>query len=248
MAETTHTEERQGRMRFRPALGATIFTVVAIAIMLGLGTWQLQRLAWKTELIERIEAGLNAAPVPLPTVIGNPAEWDYHRVSATGRFLHDHELDLAARSLNGRIGYHVVTPLQRDDGTVVLVNRGWIPTEARDPATRPDGLLSGTVTVEGIVRVPTGPGWMQPDNDAWANVWFWYDIPAMAASAGVTGALPVIVEAAATPNPGGLPVGGQSNVVIPNNHLQYVVTWYGLALTLLVVYIVSQRRRDSDPT
>ena len=94
-------KEEEGR-RFRPGLAATLFTLAAVAIMLGLGTWQVERLAWKNALIERIESGLRAAPAPLPARIENPADWDFRRVSVTGRFLHDHELDLAARSMNGR--------------------------------------------------------------------------------------------------------------------------------------------------
>jgi surfeit locus 1 family protein len=240
----------EGR-RFRPGLGATLSTLVAVAIMVALGTWQVERLAWKNALIDRIESGMRAAPVPLPARIDDPAEWDFRRVSATGRFLHDHELDLAARSMNGRIGYQIVTPLKRDDGTLVLVNRGWVPLERRDPATRPEGLPAGTVTVEGVARVPAGQGWMQPDNDPARNMWFWYDIQNMAAQvgagsgAGAGDALPVVIEAGDAANPGGFPIGGQTNVNIANNHLQYAFTWYSLAITLVVVYFVFHWRRGS---
>ena len=243
-------KEEEGR-RFRPGLGATLSTLVAVAIMVALGTWQVERLAWKNALIDRIESGMRAAPVPLPARIDDPAEWDFRRVSATGRFLHDHELDLAARSMNGRIGYQIVTPLKRDDGTLVLVNRGWVPLERRDPATRPEGLPAGTVTVEGVARVPAGQGWMQPDNDPARNMWFWYDIQNMAAQmgagsgAGADGALPVVIEAGDAANPGGFPIGGQTNVNIANNHLQYAFTWYSLAITLIVVYFVFHWRRGS---
>jgi surfeit locus 1 family protein len=247
-------EKEQDGRRFRPGLAATLFTVAAVAIMLGLGTWQVERLAWKNALIERIESGLRAAPVPLPSAIENPADWDFRRVSVTGRFLHDHELDLAARSMNGRIGYQIVTPLKRDDGSLVLVNRGWVPLDKRAPESRPEGLPNGTVTVEGVARVPAPQGWMQPDNDPIANMWFWYDVPRMAAQVGPAGAdpgagagepLPVIVEAGDAPNPGGFPIGGRTNVNIANNHLQYAFTWYSLAVTLIVIYFVFHWRRGS---
>jgi surfeit locus 1 family protein len=239
-------KQEEGR-RFRPGLAATLFTLIAVTIMVGLGTWQVERLAWKNALIERIESGMRAAPAPLPARVENPADWDFRRVSVTGQFLHDHELDLAARSMNGRIGYQIVTPLKRDDGTLVLVNRGWVPLEKRDPASRPEGLPAGTVTVEGVARVPAERGWMQPDNDPAANMWFWYDIPAMAAQAGAsTGeALPVVIEAGDAANPGGFPIGGQTNVNIANNHLQYAFTWYSLAITLIVIYFVFHWRRGS---
>jgi surfeit locus 1 family protein len=239
-------KQEEGR-RFRPGLAATLATLIAVTIMVGLGTWQVERLAWKNALIDRIESGLRAAPAPLPARVENPADWDFRRVSVTGRFLHDHELDLAARSMNGRIGYQIVTPLKRDDGTLVLVNRGWVPLEKRDPASRPEGLPAGTVTVEGVARVPAERGWMQPDNDPATNMWFWYDIPAMAAQAGEGAgeALPVVIEAGDAPNPGGFPIGGQTNVNIANNHLQYAFTWYSLAITLIVIYFVFHWRRGS---
>ena len=239
-------KQEEGR-RFRPGLAATLFTLIAVTIMVGLGTWQVERLAWKNALIDRIESGLRAAPAPLPARVENPADWDFRRVSVTGQFLHDHELDLAARSMNGRIGYQIVTPLKRDDGTLVLVNRGWVPLEKRDPASRPEGLPAGTVTVEGVARVPAERGWMQPDNDPATNMWFWYDIPAMAAQAGAGAgeALPVVIEAGDAANPGGFPIGGQTNVNIANNHLQYAFTWYSLAITLIVIYFVFHWRRGS---
>jgi surfeit locus 1 family protein len=237
-------KQEEGR-RFRPGLAATLFTLAAVAIMVALGTWQVERLAWKNALIDRIESGMRAAPAPLPARVENPAEWDFRRVSVTGQFLHDHELDLAARSMNGRVGYQIVTPLKRDDGTLVLVNRGWVPLEKRDPGSRPEGLPEGTVTVEGVARVPAERGWMQPDNDPVKNMWFWYDISAMAAQAGAGNPLPLVIEAGNAPNPGGFPIGGQTNVNIANNHLQYAFTWYSLAITLIVIYFVFHWRRGS---
>ena len=239
-------KQEEGR-RFRPGLAATLATLIAVTIMVGLGTWQVERLAWKNALIERIESGMRAAPAPLPARVENPADWDFRRVSVTGQFLHDHELDLAARSMNGRIGYQIVTPLKRGDGTLVMVNRGWVPLEKRDPASRPEGLPAGTVTVEGVARVPAERGWMQPDNDPAANMWFWYDIQRMAAQAGAStgNALPVVIEAGAAANPGCFPIGGQTNVNITNNHLQYAFTWFSLAITLIVIYFVFHWRRGS---
>src|SRR3954471_21624716 len=238
-------KQEEGR-RFRPGLAATLFTLAAVAIMVGLGTWQVERLAWKNALIERIESGMRAAPVPLPARVENPADWDFRRVSVTGQFLHDHELDLAARSMNGRVGYQIVTPLKRDNGTLVLVNRGWVPLEKRDPGSRPEGLPAGTVTVEGVARVPAERGWMQPDKDPGKNMWVWSELSAMAAQAGADAPLPVVIEAGNTPNPGGFPIGGQTNVNIANNHLQYAFTWYSLAITLIVVYFVFHWRRGSE--
>lgn len=239
-----------GPRRFRPSLWMTVASVVSLAILITLGTWQWQRLAWKTELIDRIESRLDAPPAPLPTDIEDPLAWDYRPVSVTGTFLHDRELHLGPRTWQdssgvNQTGVHVLTPLVRADGQgTVLVDRGFVPMDRRDPASRPEGQVAGTVTVEGIARAPGDPNWMQPDNRPDENFWFWLDMDAMAEAAGVDDLSPVVVQAGPAPNPGGLPLGGRTVVAIPNNHLSYVVTWYGLALTLIGVWFVASFRRD----
>lgn len=231
--------------RFRPALWPTLLVIPMLAVLIGLGTWQLERLFWKTALLDHIERQLAAPAVPMPERFDDPAAWDYRRVRVTGTFLNDRELHLLNRTHDGRVGAHVVTPLRRSDaaapgpapGPVVLVDRGWVPADRLDPATRPDSLPTGPMTVHGVLRVPPGRGWMQPDNEPARNQWFWLDLPAMAAAAGLSEAPPVILEAG--PNPPGapaLPIGGQTRVNIPNDHLQYAITWYGLAAALLVIY------------
>ncbi|MFM2043953.1 MAG: hypothetical protein RLY86_2529 [Pseudomonadota bacterium] len=235
--------------RFRPRLGMTIAAGLAMAILIAFGSWQVERLGWKTELIQRIEAGLAQEPVALPTAVDDPAAWDYRPVSVTGTFLHDRELYLGPRTLKGRdglnqTGVHVLTPLLRADGLgTVLVDRGFVPADRQDPATRADGQVQGVVTVSGIARVPQGQVWLQPDNRPQGNFWFWMDLPAMAASRDLTDLSPLVVQAGDTPNPGGWPVGGRTIVTLTNNHLSYALTWYGLALTLLGVWAAASFRR-----
>lgn len=243
---TTETDA-PGR-RFRPSLWMSVSTVLCLAVLVGLGTWQLQRLAWKTELIHRIEMRVGEPPAPLPVAIDDPDAWDYKPVTVTGTLLNDRELFIGPRLAVGpdglnRPGVHVLTPLVRVDGSIVLVDRGFVPTERRDPSTRADGQLTGPVTVTGIARRPGGRAWLQPDNDPAGNNWFWYDLPAMAMAAGVEGFGPVIVQAGPEPNPGGWPLGGRTIVRLPNNHLSYALTWYGLALTLVGVYVAASFRR-----
>ncbi|HSK39928.1 MAG TPA: SURF1 family cytochrome oxidase biogenesis protein, partial [Arenibaculum sp.] len=138
------------------------------------------------------------------------------------------------------------TPLDRPDGATVLVNRGWVPVDRLDPATRAAGQPAGTVSVRGVARVPRPQAWMEPDNEPSANIWYWIDADAMAAHAGRPVA-PVVVEAGEAENPGRLPVGGVTRVAIPNNHLQYVVTWYSLAAVLIAIYVTYHRRRPDAP-
>ncbi len=239
------------RRRFRPTLWMTVAMVVCLAILVGLGTWQMQRLAWKTDLIQRIETRVGGDPVPLPATIDDPDAWDYRPVTVTGRLLHDRELFIGPRLDKGpdglnRTGVHVLTPMARDDGSTVLIDRGYIPMDRRDPAMRAEGRPEGTVTITGIARLPGERSWLQPDNDAAGNQWFWFDLPAMAAATGVRGFAPVIVQAGPEPNPGGWPVGGRTIVQLTNNHLSYALTWYGLALTLLGVYVAASFRKAGD--
>ena len=121
---------------FRPTFWPTLLTVSMLAVLVGLGTWQLQRLEWKTQLIAERDAGLAAAALSLPADDGQLAALEFRKVTARGRFLHDRELYVGSRTNHGKAGYHVLTPLQVEDGTVLLVNRGWVPLDRHDPASR----------------------------------------------------------------------------------------------------------------
>ena len=238
------TATRAERPRFLPALRATVIALPAFAVLIGLGAWQLERLAWKTEIIAFREARLAAPAIPLPADLADGGEalaaLEYRRVGVAGVLLHEREIYLAA-SRRGSVGFDVITPLRRADGGVVLVDRGWTPAAGRDPARRPQGQVEGQVAVEGVVRLTGGRGWFTPDNDPARNYWFWLDLPAMTQFAGVDAPLLVVVAGPA-PNPGGLPIGKETRVELRNDHLQYAITWYALALVLAVIYFLSQRR------
>ena len=217
--------------------------LVGTAVLVGLGTWQVQRLHWKEALIARVEANLARPPVPLDrvvTMLGRGADIEYQPTRVRGRFLHQHEQFYFA-TFAGQTGRFVYTPLERDDRSIVWVNRGFVPQDRTDPATRADGQVAGTVTVTGLARsAPNGPpNAFTPPNDVAANIYHWKSLPQMTAAAGLDAArvLPLFVDAAregehAAPT---LPVGGVTRIRFPNSHLQYAVTWYGLALTLLLV-------------
>ncbi len=231
--------------RFRPSLWPTVMTLVCLPILVALGTWQLERMSWKQDLIDRIEERMSAAPTPLPARIDDPQAWEYRRVSLTGTFRHDQEMPVTPRTYQGKLGYHLVTPLDRPDGTTVLVDRGWVPVDRRDQATRPETLVQGTVTLEGLGRITRPAGWLQPESEPEKNAWYHVDADEMARHIGRP-VSPVYVDAAMGPDPQAFPIGGRTIVSMPNNHLQYVVTWYGLAATLLVIYVVSQWRRPGE--
>jgi surfeit locus 1 family protein len=220
----------------------------AFVTLLALGTWQVQRLQWKQGLLATIEARTEAAPLPLAGIealFASQGDVDYVPVTVTGTFRHGGERHFLA-TWQGRSGFFVYTPLELADGRFVLVNRGFVPYDRKDPATRAAGQLAGETTVIGLARNPLSekPSSLVPDNDAQKNVFYWKDRDAMAASAGLDAAqvLPFFIDAGAAPIPGGWPVGGVTLIALPNNHLQYAVTWYGLAAALAGVAIVAWRR------
>lgn len=239
------------RNRIRPSFWPTAFAVPAVLTLIALGTWQVERLHWKEGLIADLAARDAAAAVPVPFAGTDLASVEYRHAVVTGTFLHDREMLLAARTHDGSVGAHVVTPLTMADGGMVLVDRGWVPEERKRPATRAAGQLTGTVTIDGIIRVPRRAGWFEPDNDPGRSIWFRVDPPAMAAQIGLAGTLaPVYLEAGSAPNPGGLPIGGQTRIDLPNDHLQYAIIWYSLAGALIVIYVLYHRqlkRRAGDP-
>lgn len=221
----------------------TLWSALGLLLLLGLGTWQVQRLGWKEGLIAQRNAALAAAPAPLPRTLDEARALEFHPVRAQGQFLNDHELYLNAQSLRGDQGFHVIAPFRLDDGTILLVDRGFVPTDRQSPATRAAGEIAGPTTLIGLLRLPEPPGWFTPANEPQKNSWFSIDLPAMAAAASVGNALPFYIDAGKAPNPGGWPLGGQTITDLPNNHLQYAITWYALAAALVVVYIRFAHRR-----
>lgn len=227
---------------FRPRLWPTLFTIPALIILVLLGTWQLHRLEWKRTLLHEIASHMARPPVAFPDQMEKPEDWAYRRVRLTGVFDHAHEIYLFSPGPKGGAGYQVITPLRRNQGAVILVNRGWVPTHLKDPATRATGQLKGSVSLTGVIRPKAQPNMFSPANRPDQGIWYWRDIPSMARHLKMQVAA-VVVDADATANPGGWPQGGQTIIDVPNNHLDYALTWYGLAVVLAVIYVVYHRRR-----
>ena len=222
----------------------TLVSLSALAALIALGTWQVERLHWKEGLIAARAAALAAPPIELPASLDAARGLEFRRVRVSGVFDYAHEVPVNATERDsGKAGDLLVTPLRRADGPPVLVERGWIPWDLRDPATRAAGNPPGTVEVEGLLRIPDGkPSWFVPDNDPTRNQWFYIDPAAMGRAASAPDVLPFYVEAGPAPNPGGYPLGGQAHTDLPNNHLQYAITWYSLAAVLVVIYLLLARR------
>ena len=237
------TTDAERRRRFRPTLWSTVAAAAALAVLVGLGTWQIQRLHWKEGVIAHREARLAMPPV---SVEEETADEDlaFRRARATGRFLHSREFLISNRVRGGRAGFDVVTPLRLGPADIIMVNRGWIPLDRADPDTRREGLVAMETAVTGILRKPGKTSPWVPDNEPAGNVWYYADPEEMAAVAGLAGVRDTVLVADTKPNPGGLPAGRGPKVEIANRHLEYALTWYGLALVLVVIYFVFHWRRE----
>ncbi|QRE76037.1 SURF1 family protein [Methylobacterium aquaticum] len=238
------------RAALRDLIAPALASLACLVILIGLGVWQLERKAWKEALIDRIVARSRIEPpAPLPASDRfDPARDEFERVRATGRLLNDKETlvhGLAPGDTPGRAlqGYYVVTPLRLDDGRVVLVNRGFVPTELKDVARRAAGQVEGETTVTGMLRQSEARALFVPAPNPQTGEWFNRDVAGIAAAKGLAGVAPYLIEADATPNPGGWPKGGQLRADLPNNHLQYAFTWFGLALCLVGVFVAFTLRR-----
>jgi surfeit locus 1 family protein len=235
-------------MRSRGLLLFTAFSAASLALLIGLGVWQLQRLEWKQGLIAQIEARAQAEPVTLKEALTRARSGDdisYLRVRVDGRFDNGKERYLYAVS-DGTPGWHVITPLATADGAVVLVDRGFVPNAFKERSSRAQGEIDDDVAVTGLARNPDSQGPFIPDNEPAENRWFWRDLGAMSKSmfpAGAPDIAPFILEAERSDIPGGWPLGGQTRLDLPNNHLQYALTWFLLALCIVVIYVIYVRGR-----
>jgi len=229
-------------MGFRPRPWPTAIAVVGIAILIGLGTWQLHRKVWKETLLATIAARTEAPPVPLPAKIAAPATWTFRRVTAAGRFDNDHAFWLYGRTQDGKAGIHLLVPMVREGAPTVLVDRGFVPF-ADGSNLAPFAKIDGPTEVEGVARTPEPGGVFTPASRPDDNIWYAVDPAAMGARIGAA-LMPVYV--AAVPSGGaGWPAGtgGTESLGIRNEHLNYAIFWYSMAAALAVIYVLSSRSR-----
>lgn len=208
-----------------------------------LGVWQVQRLAWKQELIRQVDARIHAASIAAPPpgqVVTRQAD-QYRRVVVSGRFDHSREALVKAVTDLGP-GYWVMTPLETDRGFTVLINRGFLPSERQKLADRAAGQVGGLTTVVGLLRLTEPDGGFLRANDPAGDRWFSRDVAGIAKARGIAGFVaPYFIDADATPNPGGWPRGGLTVVRFANSHLIYALTWFGLALMSAAGFVLFAR-------
>jgi surfeit locus 1 family protein len=225
--------------------------VLACAGLVALGTWQVERLHWKHDLIARVDQRIHAAPVDAP----GPDRWakvtrqsdEYRHVRLIGTFLPQGTTLVQAVTDLGS-GFWLLTPLRTADGSVVLINRGYVPSAAAAEAIirRTQAISAGPVIVTGLLRITEPGGGFLRKNDPVANRWYSRDVQAITAARGLSGVAPYFVDADAAANPSGdYPVGGLTVVAFSDNHLVYALTWYALALMVAAggLWALRQERR-----
>ena len=236
----------------RGILEPTIFALVGIAILIGLGVWQLDRKTWKENLIAAMTTRLARAPADLPPrdrwARLKPESEEFARVGFPAEFLPGQEALVYSAGSAFRPdvkgpGYFVFAPARLAGGSLVIVNRGFVPLDRKDPASRAQGESHGSVDIVGIVRWPETRGIFTPADDPTNNVWYLRDIAAIAAARHWQNVAPFYVEQESPVPPGGLPQPGKLVVNLPDNHLQYAITWFGLALALAGVFLLFIVRR-----
>jgi surfeit locus 1 family protein len=229
-----------------------VSAALGIAVLCSLGVWQVIRLSEKEALLAAIAQRSAGPPITLGEALNRATAADlaYRHVSATGRFDPAHAL-FKLVSFKGNPGWEVITPFTSDDGIAVLVDQGAIADADRQAFA---GQPAQAATLDGVVmRHGAARGLFDPDNDAEANAWYWWDVPAMLAAVPIlpeSKVAPFIVQAlpgAAPSAPGPTPQAAKPEVALSNNHLQYAITWFALAAVLLLVavlFIRNQRRAD----
>jgi surfeit locus 1 family protein len=239
-----------------------VLTLAALAVLVSLGNWQLRRLAWKEDLIARATARPNGPVQALPTASDWPgydvAEGEYRPFRLTGHFLNDREAHVFTslpdpRGKFGGPGFWVVTPFELSGGGTVFVNRGFAPQGRELPEDRGERLTEAATKIVGLMRPSEQRGTFTPADRPDENIFYARNVSDLAAAKGISPAVaPFTIDliASETP-PGGLPQAGETRMSFTNNHLQYAITWYGLAAALLAVFAVyvraRLRERDKKP-
>jgi surfeit locus 1 family protein len=231
-------------------VGLTLLTLVAMTILIGLGVWQVKRLHWKEHLLAEVAAARSAPPEPLNVVLGHGAEGldtDYRRVQADCPNIETSPFIKLYALKGGVTGYRVITACRLGGGAYgsILVDRGFIND---DDAARlkPGAGQPLAQPLVGILRRGDKRNFVTPPNQPSQGLWYWRDVPAIAATLGAPSPAPTFLMLQ-TPAPKGFgPTPAAVPTDIPNNHLQYAGTWFGLAMALAGVYLAMLWRRRSQ--
>jgi len=241
-------------MRFS-TIALIVFMIIGIVILCGLGTWQVKRLYWKEDLIAKVEERTSLSAKPINAFLNGDvikANWPYHPITVEGIFDHSNEVYFFTTSIEGRSGWNVHTPMLLDSGKYLIVNRGFVSYDLRNPELRSEGQVDGRQSITGLIRVPETqkPNTWFPENNPQKRELYWRNLSAFENLMGKEKGREFIqffVDANDEPIRGGWPKGGTTIIAFSNSHLQYAVTWYGLALALFGVgsfFLYTRRQKQ----
>lgn len=235
------------KTKFTPSI-ASFFVLLLLVILIGLGTWQVKRLYQKVDLNNRLQAASQMARIDLPLGLEDKVEeLKYRTVLMRGKLMNDKEMFLYTGPIesSGKAGYMIITPFAIDDGRFILVNRGWIPMDKKDPATRPETIDKRILLIQGTLIPSETAKTFTPSNDLEKNMWYYLNINEMAKFVNLN-LEPMVFVMHKTEDKSELPIIKPVNTELRNNHLQYALIWYGSAIALIVIYFVNHRKNRKN--
>ncbi len=223
--------------RWRRLVVPGTMTVAMLIVTIGLGTWQVNRLQWKRSVLDRIESAERSPPVALPD-----QPLPFMKIAVSGRFDPDivalYGAEVRETQTGPTMGAHLIVPLRRDGALTVLVDRGWVPLKRTSPLDQPTGLT----TVEGFIHPGATASWFSATDDLPNRHFYTLDPARLGAALGVGPVAPYVLIALGRAANGHWPAPAQDLPRPPNNHLVYAITWYGFAVTLLIVFAIWARK------
>ena len=232
-----------------PKLSFTIFTIISILILSSFGFWQVERLVWKRELIEKIEnANSSSIILELPNEQDKLKTLAFRKAKLTGVFLNEHEFHITPRSFRGKLGYHINTPFKLKDGRIILINRGWVVTELKKQEARLKSIINDEVTIDVQFRLDKDYTKFTPKSSPEDNIWFHKDYENMSKHSGLQ-LLNIGADVIGEQNRDVLPIPSTGEIKIRNDHFEYILTWFGIAIGIFFVYFFGhfRQRADAEP-
>jgi len=216
-----------------------IYSSMALLILVSLGTWQLERLRWKTDILSSMKESLSLPPLKLTgQVIDNIDQYSFRRIQLTGNYLYKDNITIYSKVFNKKVGKHLIVPLETQYG-IILVNRGFIPSDFNIE----NNIKSGEISINGIVKFQQKINYFTPNNNVIKNEWYYININEVSNFLSLPLLNFYIVEENNIEEK--YPVGSQYNINISNDHLQYAITWFSLALALSIFINIFWRKNVS---
>ena len=226
---------------FKPKLIPFVSFVIALLKLLSLSLWQVKRLVWKTNLIEQRVSNFEGEPKNLFD-IKKPNENEFKKVFIEGQLLNNFEFFMPALSKNGNNGFHIIVPMEIEKKKLILFDTGWVPLFKKEKNKRLNNLIKEKKIFTAVIRLPGRKGYFQPDNDNIKNFWFFVEPKLMEETISMKLENRFYLEAVDN-GPNGYPLGNQTRIYLRNNHLQYAITWFLIALSLIGVFIFASIRK-----